>query len=154
MVRDGPSVSFELVQGRRSRQPSARVPVHKEVHCHDYWCKLQAAKVDFVSRQSRHQALRSLRQPKARPQVHGQSRDDERNDKAPADRRRTLPGSYQSPEQHGQEDGKREHLEREAGQEDVVGSRRILLVGIRHSHQSRTCDLDDRRHDVAHDENP
>lgn len=66
-----------------------------------------------MSRQGRHQALGSLRQPKASAQVHGQRCDDQGDDKAFADGCRTLSSLDQSPEQYDQEDGKREHLEGE-----------------------------------------
>jgi hypothetical protein len=130
------------------------MPVREQIHRDDYRCKLQATKVDLMSRQGRQQALGSFSQPKASPQVHGQRRDDQGNDKTSVDRGRTLSGFHQSPEQHDQEDGKREHLEGESRQENVVGCRRVLLVGIRHSHQSRACNLNNRRHDVAYDEDP
>ena len=61
------------------------MPVDKQVHRHDYWRKLQAAKVNLMSRQGRQQTFSRLRQPKACSQVHSERRDNERNDEASAD---------------------------------------------------------------------
>lgn len=107
-----------------------------------------------MCRQSRHQALRSLRQTETRPEIYRQCRNDKRSNKAPAYRSRALSSFYQRPEKHNQEYRKRKHLEGKSGKQDVVWSRRILLIGISDADQSSSRNLNDRGRDVADNEDP
>lgn len=107
-----------------------------------------------MRRQTRHEALRSLRQAETCPEIYRQCRNDKRSNEASADRSRALPSFYQRPEQHDQEDRKRKHLEGKASKQDVVRSRRVLLVGIRDANQSSSRNLDDRSGNIANNEDP
>jgi len=107
-----------------------------------------------MRRQTRHQALRSLCQTETCSQIYRQRRNDKRSNKASANRSRALPSFYQRPEQHDQEDRKREHLEGKASKQDVVRGRRVLLVRVSDADQSRSRNLDDRGRDIANNEDP
>jgi len=107
-----------------------------------------------MGRQRRHQAFCSFRQTETCPQVDRQCCNNKRSDEASANRSRAFPSFYQSPEQHDQEHCKREHLECKASEQDIVGCCWVLLVRISHADQSSSCDLNDRRCNIANDEDP
>jgi hypothetical protein len=128
--------------------------MRKQKDSYDYRRELQAAKVYFMSRQRRHQALCSLRQTETRPQIYRQRRNDKGSNEASADRSRAVPSFYQRPEQHDQEHRKREYLKCKTSQQDIVWCRRVLLVRISYPDQSSPGDLYNRGCDIANDEEP
>lgn len=107
-----------------------------------------------MSRKRFHESFRRLRQTETCPQIHRQSRNNERNDETPAYCCRALPRLDQCPKQNDQEDREREDLERQTSQEDVVRRCGIFAVRIGYADQCCAGDLDNSRNDIAYDEDP
>lgn len=138
----------------RTKAPP-RVPARKQKHSSRNRRKLQNGKVNLVRLQLSKQSLRSLSQTERSTHVH-QAR---RNGKHARKTRQfaSSHGASGSEEERAGNNDKhphREDLVRQPTEEDVIGSRGILMLGGLGANHRRTSDLGDGSDDIRRDEEP
>lgn len=118
--------------------------------------KLQTPKPHLGRTQAAHNPLRRLGEAKTGPQINQQRRGHEGGHERaqPLPLAHRFPSPVEEHKQQDEEDQVREHLDGQAGQEDVVGRGRVAAVAFGAAYQGGAGDLDRRRDDVGHDENP